>query len=86
MIQQLTDFLTAGNCLHWFEIATIINFAGNFSKLSHKVLDALTNLSDKLSKDSYDSPALATFDERRVAFFENWTHVLLTMTPWAPNS
>ncbi|KMK58618.1 hypothetical protein Y699_07845 [Aspergillus fumigatus Z5] len=72
MIQQLTDFLTAGNCLH--------------CKLSHKVQDALTNLSDKLSKDSYDSPALATFDERRVAFFENWTHVLLTTTPWAPNS
>ncbi|EAW17002.1 ATP-binding protein [Aspergillus fischeri NRRL 181] len=85
MIQQLTEFLTSGKCLRWFEIATIINFAGNFSKLLDNVLGALTKLSNKLSKDGCNSPALAAFNEHRVAFFKYWKYVLLKTTPWDPN-
>ncbi|GIK05275.1 hypothetical protein Aspvir_009379 [Aspergillus viridinutans] len=86
MVRQLTEFLTSGKCLRWFEIATMINFSGNFSELLDNVLGALAELCDKLSKDCCESPALAAFNEHRVAFFKNWKYVLLKTTPWDPDS
>jgi hypothetical protein len=86
MVQQLTEFLTSGKCLRWFEIVTMINFAGNFSELLDNVLGAVEKLSVTLSKDGCDSPVLAAFNEHRVAFFKNWKYVLLKTTPWDPDS
>jgi hypothetical protein len=58
----------SGKCLRWFEIATMINFSGNFIQLLDNVLGALAELCDKLSKDSCESPALAAFNEHRLVF------------------
>ncbi|RHZ55535.1 uncharacterized protein CDV56_101100 [Aspergillus thermomutatus] len=72
MVQQLTEFLTSGKCLRWFEISTMINFSGNFSALLNNVLGVLAELSDDPSRNRSNSPALAAFNEQRVAFFKNW--------------
>lgn len=71
MVQQLTEFLTSGKCLRWFKLVTMIHFAGNFSKILDNVLGAVAKLSDILSNGSCGSPALAAFNEHRVAFFKN---------------
>ncbi|KAF7158752.1 hypothetical protein CNMCM5623_003916 [Aspergillus felis] len=86
MVRQLTEFLASGKCLRWFEIATMINFSGNFSELLDNVLGALAELCDKLSKDCKESTALAAFNEHRMVFFKNWKYVLLKTTPWDRHS
>lgn len=82
MLQKLGEFLGTGKFLRWFEIATIINYSGNFGELLDNVLDAFDQ--NDYYPSTHDVLALEAFNVKRVAFLKHWRYILLKTTPWRP--
>ena len=79
LLLQLTDFLRSDRALRWFEMATIINYSGNFMQLLNLVNEASfatihgSNISNTIFQD---------FTHQRRIFFGWWTFILARTTPW----
>lgn len=79
--QRLTDFLQSAKVLRWFEMATIINYSGNYSQLQDNVIRALGS---SQSTSTYPCAAFQNFCDQRRSFFLEWAYVLQQTTPWRP--
>ncbi|KAL9600505.1 MAG: hypothetical protein Q9219_003156 [cf. Caloplaca sp. 3 TL-2023] len=79
LILQLTDFLRSDRALRWFEMATIINYSGDYRLLLDNVQDALFTTisgSNTVNKNFQD------FLYQKKAFFQKWEFILERTTPW----
>jgi hypothetical protein len=75
MMQQLADFLQSEKCLRWVEIATIINYSGDFPELLDNIVSVLRML--MLMHDE-----MALLRDQCCNFFRNWIYVVLQTTKW----
>ena len=79
LLLQLTDFLRSDKALRWFEMATIINYSGNYMQLLDNVKEAsfAAMLGSSLSNTIFQN-----FSHQRKTFFGWWEFILERTTPW----
>ncbi len=79
LLLQLTDFLRSDKALRWFEMATIINYSGNYMQLLDNVNEAssATRHASSLSNTIFQN-----FNYQRKTFFGWWGFILGRTTPW----
>ena len=79
LLLQLTDFLRLDKALQWFEMATIINYSGNYIQLLDNVKAAsfAVTLGSSLSNTVFQD-----FAHQRKTFFGWWEFILERTTPW----
>lgn len=79
LLLQLTGFLSSDRALRWFEMATIINYSGNFMQL----LDLVNEASSATKSGSNISNTIfQNFTHQRKIFFGWWKFILERTTPW----
>ncbi|CEO59836.1 hypothetical protein PMG11_04490 [Penicillium brasilianum] len=80
-LETLTAFLCTKSCLRWFELSTIINYAGNFPQLLERILEAL-EIAQFEQENSWISSAYNRFNRARLTFLNEWQLIMLQTTPW----
>ncbi|KAK2766023.1 hypothetical protein FQN54_007538 [Arachnomyces sp. PD_36] len=80
MLQQIAEFLDSRKCLQWVEMATIINYSGNFQELFENILSALH------CEDNSPPPELEWFNIKCRTFLEDWGYVIQTTTGWSDHN
>ncbi|KAJ5379867.1 uncharacterized protein N7496_002295 [Penicillium cataractarum] len=80
-LDTLTAFLRTQLCLRWFELSTIINYAGDFPQLLDRVSEAF-EIARSEQNNSRGLRAYDRFNRARLSFLGDWQLIVLQTTPW----
>ncbi|KAL9609168.1 MAG: hypothetical protein Q9167_006045 [Letrouitia subvulpina] len=79
LLLQLTEFLRSEKVLQWFEMATIINYSGNYIQLLDNVEKAC---SATIFGSNPSNAVFQNFNHQKETFFGRWKLILERTTPW----